>query len=829
MKKTTQTLLALMAVHGVLAVAQATAPGATGMHHHSKPLPDGNAAFTEAVERDFRQLTDLVWRAIDDRSNSGKALGERDYVELVAIYADRAVVRYKDRWFSYGYSVATKIDGSETVSLTSPIEVVQQYVPAGDPIQKMTEALHFVPKEVDVASLATGGFTEAADGSIAVTLIRSGASLNGNYYGDAALRAAVPLFEGVRVFAKSDADHTKGGGKDVRNLIGGVYSVKFVEGAGPDTGALVGTFKAIDPSDAVATKMVEAVKRGMQGLMGLSIDAVALTKKRTQGGKTLREATKFTKVNSVDLIVEPGAGGGLDRLTEAAAENLSLTTGDDAMKTRMLEAIKAKNPALFATIDQATVTDDKLMAMYEAVCAAAPAVPAAATTAQQLTESAQDAPVTRAELAMLQTRANAVRRVTESKLPAPAKQRLLKRFENEARFAEADVDAAIKDEGDYLGKFTESGSARVPMFGVGSIQVGDRSVAMKDMLDAFFDPAHKDHKQVRSFKECYVQMTGDREITGDLRKCDLGLMRESFGEDFREAVASTTFANAMGNSITRRMQTIYAGLTNLQSWRNVATVTQVNDFRTQERVRIGGYGNLPIVAESGPYTALTSPGDEKATYAVAKRGGTETVTIEAIINDDVQAIRRIPLEMALSAANTLYEFVFDFYRTNPVIYDSAALYTAPKGNLFTGALSAAELSLHRLAVLKATRAGSAKRLATPPKTLLVPFELQETAVNLFNRNTNLDKTFLNTLNLDVLAVSYWTDPNDWHTVCDQMYLPTLEIGFLNGKEEPELFVQDMPNVGSLFNNDVITYKLRHVYGGAVPVDGFKGTTKAVVP
>lgn len=133
-------------------------------------------------------------------------------------------------------------------------------------------------------------FTEGADGSIAVTLIRAGGSGNGNFYGDAgAARGRAPV-RGVRVFAKSDAEHTQGKGKDVRNLIGGVCGVAFVEGQAPDTGALVGTFKPIDPQDTVVTKMTEAVKRGMQGLMGLSIDAVARTKARVEGGRKFREA-----------------------------------------------------------------------------------------------------------------------------------------------------------------------------------------------------------------------------------------------------------------------------------------------------------------------------------------------------------------------------------------------------------------------------------------------------------------------------------------------------------------------------------------------------------
>ena len=395
------------------------------------------------------------------------------------------------------------------------------------------------------------------------------------------------------------------------------------------------------------------------------------------------------------------------------------------------------------------------------------------------------------------------------------------------RVTEAAVGELIKAEGDYIARMTESGTVRVPAFGNGSINVEDRSVSIREMLTAFFDPTHKEHRNVQSLRECYIEITGDRRVTGQIRDCDLGRMAESLGV-MRESVTSSTWSDALGDSITRRMQAVYTGLTNLDAWRRVATTAPIKDFRTQERIRIGGYGNLPAVAQGAPYQPLGSPGDDKATFAVSKRGGTEDVTLEAIKNDDVQALRRIPTELALAAKNTLYEFVFDFFRVNGLIYDSKALYHADHNNLFTGALTASEFAAHRLAMLKQTRAGSAKRLATGPAAILVPFELQETAYDLFVRNQNLDKTFVQTINPEVIPVSYWTDGNDWCTVADPVVLPVLEVGFLDGQEEPELFVQDQPNGGSMFSNDKLTYKIRHIYGGTVLVDGEKGTTKAVV-
>ena len=225
---------------------------------------------------------------------------------------------------------------------------------------------------------------------------------------------------------------------------------------------------------------------------------------------------------------------------------------------------------------------------------------------------------------------------------------------------------------------------------------------------------------------------------------------------------------------------------------------------------------------------MTSPGDQKATYAVTKRGGLETLTLESIMNDDAGMVRRIPVEMALAAANTLYEFVFDFFRTNPVTYDAAALYTVGKNNLFTVAFSAAEYAVHRLAMMKQTRLSSAKRRGIAPAWLLVAVDNQEAAFNAFQRNQNNDPLFVATVQPRVIVPAYWTDANDWCTVADPMQMPVLEIGFLQGREDPEVFVQDMPNVGSLFASDKLTYKIRHIYSGAVLPEGEKGTTKAVV-
>lgn len=759
-----------------------------------KPIPAAGIIgerMIEAAATEVRQVIDLVRAAV------ARALG-RDYVTVEAIYPDRLIINESGRLFAYPYLLTD----DNQVQLQARQEVVQTHTAV-----RMVEAVRALAAG-EVAFIESVGAPET--GIWTIRVIRAGESGNGNYYPDAVLRDAVRLIEGARCFEKSDAEHSaagKGGvvpGKSVRNLIGALRNVRFVEGSTPDSGEIHADLHLIQPDGDMALRVREAHARGLSGLFGFSIDADAKAKVVTRGGRKVRQATQFTKVHSVDLIVEPGAGGALLRITEAQE---SQEDADMSLRQRMIEAIAAHNPAF----DGASATDEQIETAYQA----------AITANARITEAQGASAAALAEVRLVECRIVARDIIGAAKLPAPAKEKLVARFiEAKSPFSAADVTKAIDDERAYLARLTESGKPVIHFDDV--VQVEDRSVKIDAMLDNFF----AGQEGVHSFKECYIEITGDRRVTGDLRDCDVSRMRESLGARFLESLTSASWANTLGDSMTRRMLAEYAQLTDLQAWRRIATAVPVNDFRTQERTRIGGYGNLPGVNQGAAYGALSSPTDEKASYAVTKRGGTEDVTLEMVRNDDVGAIRRIPGELSLAAANTLYEFVFDFIRTNPTIYDTVALFHATHNNLGTAALDATSFAAARLAMISQTRAGSGKKLASGPATVLVPFELQEAAFNLFVRNQNLDKTFVQTINPEVIAVPYWTDANDWACVADPRRIPTIEIGFLDGREEPELFVQDAPNVGSLFSNDKITYKIRHIYSGAVM--DYRGLRKNVV-
>ena len=249
-------------------------------------------------------------------------------------------------------------------------------------------------------------------------------------------------------------------------------------------------------------------------------------------------------------------------------------------------------------------------------------------------------------------------------------------------------------------------------------------------------------------------MTGDKAITGRLRECDRVLLRE--------ALDSSSLGEVLGDAITRRMIADYRETNILDWWMSLVSVIPVNDFRTQHRIRWGGYGNLPAVEEGAPYTELSSPGDEEETYAPAKRGGTESVTLEAIKNDDMSQLLRIPPKLSRSAKRTVGQFVARFFADNANLADGVALFHATHSNLGSAALDKTSLAAGRLAMVKQTEKDSSEQLGIGPRFLLVPFQLEESAVDLFRRNTENERTFVQSLSLDIIAVTHFTDETDWY-------------------------------------------------------------------
>jgi hypothetical protein len=347
-------------------------------------------------------------------------------------------------------------------------------------------------------------------------------------------------------------------------------------------------------------------------------------------------------------------------------------------------------------------------------------------------------------------------------------------------------------------------------------------------------------KPFLTLKEAYQAVSGDYRdsyIDGILAQRVLQEARTFTGDDrlLAESVTTTTFGDVLGDSIRRRMLQEYAR-PDRQTWRQIVTTTPVVDFRTVERTRWGGYDFLPVVGQGAPYQPLDTPGDEKATDSLDKRGGLEDLTLEAIANDDMGLVRRIPVKLGYAAVDTLYNEVWNVtIKDNATAsYDSTTLYHNNHANTGTTAFDNAGAGL--LAVETAMRdqldygnqTGLPLGEANMPRILAIPNELRVVAYQAVTGMTPGGATVPNMFQgrYEVIVVDSWTDATDWYAFADPSLNPVLEVGFYQGREEPELFVQDAANVGSMFTADKVTWKIRHIW--YVMIIDHRGTYRMVV-
>ena len=448
-------------------------------------------------------------------------------------------------------------------------------------------------------------------------------------------------------------------------------------------------------------------------------------------------------------------------------------------------------------------------------------------------------------------------KLTESKLPEIIKEKLKKQY-SESVLTEDEINTVFAIEQETWSKLHES----LPLSESRANITSDERTKFELAMDGFWqgeDQKDADGKKVRafmSFKEAYATIQGRPDalyadpslIISDsywfmpqmdsipgLTESYNQSRRRSLMESYRvtEALVTTDWAEILGNTLNRQMMKEFAN-DEYSSWKKiVSSIVPVRDFRAQRRLQLGGYGVLSTVAEQGTYQALTSPGDTESTYTPAKKGGLESITMEMVANDDVGSIRMVPKKLGVAAAITIYRNVFDMIVENLEQDGSTDLCTSTRGNASGShvALTSANLDVALYTMRQLAKYGDSINYlgsAYVPRYLVIPAELESMAMRLYKSDIAIAQTGggsdgsstvfnatepnLHKGKFEPIILPYWTDATEWAVIADPKKAPTIEVGFFNGKQEPELFVQDNPTVGSVFTSDKITYKIRYIYG-----------------
>jgi len=269
-------------------------------------------------------------------------------------------------------------------------------------------------------------------------------------------------------------------------------------------------------------------------------------------------------------------------------------------------------------------------------------------------------------------------KIKESKLFVPVLAKIRKQFEGKI-FKTADLDTALSTEQDMLAKLTESGNLKG--LGETKLQVTLAESDKKQIaMDLMFGNDVKDRKGVgafRSIKEAYKSMNpNDPEVT----------FTNQTPRRISEATAKVAdFDNALGTSMYRKMLKVYKLLP--LPYKEFCNVIPVDNFKQQERIRWGGFGEFPTVEEDAAYGDVAFPTDEAATYSPLTKGGLFAISRRTIKNDDMHMLRQVPTRLARAAAKTLNTYIWANLIANSVaIYDGAVPFTSARGNLGASAL-----------------------------------------------------------------------------------------------------------------------------------------------
>ena len=246
----------------------------------------------------------------------------------------------------------------------------------------------------------------------------------------------------------------------------------------------------------------------------------------------------------------------------------------------------------------------------------------------------------------------------------------------------------------------------------------------------------------------------------------------------------------------------------------------LTDFRAAKRVGLGDFGHLPQVGEGEEYTYGTI-GDEGASVALATYGQLFSITRQAIINDDMHLLTKIPEKMGQAARATIAKLVFALLTGNAKAQDGKALFDASHKNTITNAaLDLANID-KGIQLMNGFVNARGEPLAIEPEFMLLPTSMYTRGLQLIKsasvEGADANSGIINPLRDIVTPVKsarlQAADEKSWYLINKE----AIEVSYLDGIDTPYMEQQNG------FTVDGVSTKVRIDAG--VNVIDYRGIVK----
>lgn len=342
--------------------------------------------------------------------------------------------------------------------------------------------------------------------------------------------------------------------------------------------------------------------------------------------------------------------------------------------------------------------------------------------------------------------------------------------------------------------------------------------AMLNALQNRCNPAVKLEENAREFRGMrLIDMARESvEIVGgsvrgmtpqEIARAALGCDRSAV----RAAGMHTTsdFPLLLGSTVNRTLRSAYELAP--QTWRPLGRQTSVPDFRAVTRAALGDISALEKVNEHGEYKYGTL-GEEGVPLKVAKFGKIIAITWEAVVNDDLGALTRIPQALGAAAAQTESDLIWALLLNNPNFVDGTPVFDAAHGNLAAGggAINTTTLAAARAAMRK-QKSKAGHFLNIGPEYLVVGPDKELEAFQFTSSQyvpaKNADINDSRNTSLTVIVDARITG-NQWYLYASPGVVDTFEYAYLEG--EQGVFTETREG----FEVDGMEIKARLVFGAA---------------
>jgi hypothetical protein len=292
----------------------------------------------------------------------------------------------------------------------------------------------------------------------------------------------------------------------------------------------------------------------------------------------------------------------------------------------------------------------------------------------------------------------------------------------------------------------------------------------------------------------------------------------------RDAYHTTgSFPNLLLDAANKTLLAAYEEATYTWSiWARQAA--SVDDFKPINRIRLGESPDLEAIPEGAPYPE-GAMADAKTSYFVQKYGKQFTVSWETVINDDLDALSRIPAMHGNAARRLQNKKVYEVLTSNPTMSDGQALFSASHGSGSNvsggaGAPAVATLNTGYQQMMLQKGINSDAILGLTPSFLIVPPGYSATALEIVNSQSynaaNNNEGVVNIygvngvrpLQVVVEPILHAASTTNWYLAANTNQVDTVELAFLSGEESPVLTSEQD------FDIDCYKYNVRQTFGVA---------------